>query len=96
MVSGGDPGLITALASGEITALVLAAHRQNIRIASVCTGTFFLAAAGVLDHRRAATHWASVEELRKFEAGRSTLMSRPFTSETIIFGRRRELPLGSI
>jgi transcriptional regulator GlxA family with amidase domain len=33
------------------------------RVASVCSGAFFLAAAGILDGRRAATHWALVDEL---------------------------------
>jgi transcriptional regulator GlxA family with amidase domain len=34
-------------------------------VASVCTGAFILHAAGLLKHKRATTHWASLERLRQ-------------------------------
>jgi transcriptional regulator GlxA family with amidase domain len=43
--------------------------RHTRRMASVCTGAFLLAASGLLDGCRVATHWTRCEELaRKFPA----------------------------
>lgn len=49
----------------ELLAGLRAAHARGARIASVCTGAFVLAAAGLLDGRPAITHWSSVDELAR-------------------------------
>jgi AraC family transcriptional regulator, transcriptional activator FtrA len=42
-----------------------AARSRGCRIVSVCLGSFVLAAAGILDHRRATTHWRFCDVLAK-------------------------------
>ena len=51
--------------SEGVFAALRAAHDRGSRILSLCGGAFILAEAGLLDGRRAATHWAECEELAR-------------------------------
>ncbi|MGP4016526.1 GlxA family transcriptional regulator [Saccharopolyspora sp. 5N708] len=52
-----------AVADRELIAFAADLGRRGKRITSVCAGAFVLAATGVLDGRRAATHWELAREL---------------------------------
>jgi transcriptional regulator GlxA family with amidase domain len=69
LVVPGGTGSREAAADAEVLEWISGAASGARRTAGVCTGAFLLAAAGLLDGRRATTHWAAAQELARRHPG---------------------------
>jgi transcriptional regulator GlxA family with amidase domain len=59
LVVVGGAGTVDAVRDERVVAWIRSAARRSQRVTSVCSGAFLLARAGLLDGRRATTHWDS-------------------------------------
>jgi transcriptional regulator GlxA family with amidase domain len=64
LIAGGS-GVLQAIEDERLVRWVQRTAARSRRVASVCTGAYMLARAGLLDGRRAATHWGSAKDLAR-------------------------------
>jgi putative intracellular protease/amidase len=63
----GGPGQTVLMEDGPVHDWLRAAHATSEWTTSVCTGSLILAAAGLLEGRRATSNWQALQELGKFD-----------------------------
>jgi len=67
LIPGGG-GTDELLDDGPILEWIRTAHETSAWTASVCTGSLVLGAAGILEGKRATSHWLALEQLHAFGA----------------------------
>lgn len=67
LVIPGGMGTRTEVNNDRLIAFIRDAAKNCQHVISVCTGAFLLQAADLLHHKKATTHWASIERLRAFK-----------------------------
>jgi cyclohexyl-isocyanide hydratase len=68
LVPGGIPGMFPVMEDPEVMSFLIEQGKTAKYITSVCTGSFILGAAGLLNGYRATSYWSMVDILREFGA----------------------------
>jgi transcriptional regulator GlxA family with amidase domain len=80
VVVPGGPGEVHARAGADLLDWLRRVHEGTRFTTSVCTGSLILAAAGLLEGRRATSHWLAYEQLR-------TLGAQPVAERVVFDGK---------
>ena len=64
VAGGSEAAMRAAISDTDLVPWIQDRASRTRRVASVCTGAFVLAAAGLLDGRRATTHWNNCSQLQ--------------------------------
>lgn len=83
-VPGGVPGTFVMMEDSEVINFLIEQGKSAKYITSVCTGSFILGAAGLLNGFRATSYWSMIDNLREF--GATPVRSRVVTDRNRITG----------
>lgn len=75
----------TVAANTAMTEWLAEQYNQGAEIASICTGAYLLAAAGLLDGRSCSTHWSAAQELGQLYPNVKLKTDRIITDEAGIY-----------
>lgn len=91
MAIGGD-GVDAACRDARLTAWLRRASESGARVASICSGSLLLAAAGLLDERMATTHWSRSRQFASDFPAVRLQPDRIYVREPAVRGRAHRLP----
>ena len=80
-VPGGTDGTLAIMEDPEVLAFLSSRGGKAGYVTSACTGSLVLAAAGLLEGRRATTHWLALESLARFGV-------EPVSARVVVDGNR--------
>ena len=85
LVIAGGPGAESGKYDSDYISWIADAAGRSRRVASIYTGAFLLAAAGLLDHKKAVTHWSFCDRLAREFPKVNVLPNRIFVRDGAIY-----------